>query len=331
MDGDSVAGQLRQWVVGLLVRTIRGMSSPEDRAEILAWLGACRAILAEETRTGDRLRRLYAATDARRAPRLAMNCVMEAVRSYRTANLPLPVKVALPVTLLGLPLLGGQGIGVAALGGAVGLPAALLLFIGTAGITSVLETFAAHPEARAELAGLLARIAADEALRRVSAKLRRAMCDAAQGPLRVPAPTGEEDLRRMLLDLDSYAFERHVMSFFAAPAFDLAWVTRKSNDMGVDGFAKRAAGGLLVVQCKRYSPGHPVGRPDIQQFKGVIEENGADEGYVVTTSRFTAEAADSAARSRRLTLIDMDGLLAWHSAAPDFSAPTPDPGGGGVA
>lgn len=35
---------------------------------------------------------------------------------------------------------------------------------------------------------------------------------------------------------------------------------------------------VILVQCKRYAPEHPVGHHAIRQFKGVIEENGADLG-----------------------------------------------------
>jgi restriction endonuclease Mrr len=55
-----------------------------------------------------------------------------------------------------------------------------------------------------------------------------------------------------------------------------------------------------------------VGRPIIQQFKGVIEENQAWRGYIVTTSYFTSEAKDSAEKNDKLRLIDMDALIDWH-------------------
>lgn len=71
------------------------------------------------------------------------------------------------------------------------------------------------------------------------------------------------------------------MSFFLA-ADKVAQATKKSNDMGGDGFA-RHPDGLIVVQCKRYGPANLVGRPAVQQFKGVIKENDALRGYLVTT------------------------------------------------
>ena len=57
---------------------------------------------------------------------------------------------------------------------------------------------------------------------------------------------------------------------------------------------------------------NPVGRPALQQFKGVIEEQTAYRGYFVTTSRFTNEAKESAEKSNRIVLIDGPALFRWH-------------------
>ena len=83
------------------------------------------------------------------------------------------------------------------------------------------------------------------------------------------------------------------------------------RDRGIDGWADYPQG-LLVVQCKRYAEDHPVGRPVAQQLRGVVEEAGAIRGYLVTTSRFTQEAQESASLSPMLVLVDLDALMAWH-------------------
>ena len=107
------------------------------------------------------------------------------------------------------------------------------------------------------------------------------------------------------------------MSFFSSSGLE-AWPTRKSNDLGVDGFAIHADG-LIVVQCKRHAPYNRVGRPTVQQFKGVIEEHGALRGYVITTSTFTEEAKESAGMSDKIVLVDMECLVQWHNTAPVFT------------
>ncbi|SPL69947.1 Mrr restriction system protein [Acinetobacter stercoris] len=88
-------------------------------------------------------------------------------------------------------------------------------------------------------------------------------------------------------------------------------MTKKSNDAGVDGFVKHEQG-LIVVQCKRNSENNLIGRPLVQQFKGVIEENNAFRGYIVTTSKFTKEALESAKMNDKLLLVDMEQLVEWH-------------------
>lgn len=94
------------------------------------------------------------------------------------------------------------------------------------------------------------------------------------------------------------------MSFFQQAGM-LAWVTKQTNDGGADGFV-RHANGLILVQCKRHGRTNFIGRPAIQQLKGVIEENEAWRGYIVTTSKFTQNAIDSAASSDQVILIDID-------------------------
>ena len=89
------------------------------------------------------------------------------------------------------------------------------------------------------------------------------------------------------------------------------WVTKPSNDFGVDGFAKHPEG-LIVVQCKRNALDNLVGRPVVQQFKGVVEENNAYRGYIVTSSSFTREAIESAKLNDKLVLVDRERLINWH-------------------
>ena len=87
------------------------------------------------------------------------------------------------------------------------------------------------------------------------------------------------------------------MSFFEQCG-DPTGLTARSNDFGVDGFVMHL-NGIIVVQCKRYAINNPVGRPAVQQFKGVIGEQQAYRGHFVTTSRFTDEAREIADKSSR--------------------------------
>jgi restriction system protein len=192
----------------------------------------------------------------------------------------------------------------------------LLVFLGAAGITSIIEAVVTSPEARTHIADIIDVIIEDERLRRTSAQMKAAMKEQPMDPTRFAMPVEEMALRQYLLSMDPFSFEQHSMSFFHRAGLE-AWVTRKSNDFGVDGFAVHADG-LVVVQCKRNSTENKVGRPTIQQFKGVVEEQNAHCGYVITTSTFTEDAIASAALTSKVVLVAMDDLVRWHSEPPIF-------------
>lgn len=308
---DSTLSSVQQWVAGLFAQGIQSCTAEQDRADLIAWMALAREIAGDEQRsTLDKASALYRMTDFTSVAAGVFHGVQEAVRSYADADLPLALKVAIPVTLAAATVIGGQGAGIAALGGAVGVPVLLLLFIGTAGITVVLESVLSRSEASSYLTVVLALIARDAALLKTRAWFRAALTAQIAEPQCQPMPAEESALRERLLALHPTAFERHIMSFFQAQGL-IAWVTQASNDGGVDGFAKHQHG-LIVVQCKRYAPDHPIDRPTIQQLRGVVDENNAWRGYLVTTSRFTSPAIECAAATDKLVLVDMDALVAWH-------------------
>jgi restriction system protein len=214
------------------------------------------------------------------------------------------------------PLVGGHAAGIAAFGGALGVPVLLLVFLGTAGITSIIEAVVTSPEAQTHIAEIIDVIIEDERLRRTSVQMKAAMKEQPMDPTRFAMPAEEMALRQYLLSMDPFNFERHSMSFFHRAGLE-AWATRKSNDFGVDGFAIHSDG-LIIVQCKRNSTANKVGRPTIQQFKGVAEEQGAHRGYVITTSTFTEDATESAALTSKIVLVAMDDLVRWHTEPPTF-------------
>jgi len=81
----------------------------------------------------------------------------------------------------------------------------------------------------------------------------------------------------------------------------------RTGDGGVDGVINEDVLGLdrLYVQAKRYTPGSSVGRPDVQAFTGSLVGLGATKGVFVTTSTFSSQAVEFAARiPQRVILID---------------------------
>lgn len=307
---------VRKWVIGLFAAAIKAATRTSDREAAVEWLAKSRSVVAGQQSPGEKFRQLNALMNSRAAFKAIGSGVADGVSAYRQSRLPLPLKIAIPATLAALPLLGGQAAGIAAFGSALGVPVLLLIFLGVSGITSVIEAVITDPEARTHVAAILDVIIEDERLRRASAQMKAAMRDQPADPVRYAMPSDEILLRDHLLKMDPFEFERHTMSFYERAGL-VAWNTKKSNDFGADGFAMHSDG-LLVVQCKRNAIANRVGRPTVQQFKGVIEEQGAFRGYIVTTSGFTQEAVESAALGGRVVLIDIDTLVEWHREPPIF-------------
>jgi restriction system protein len=313
---DNITEGIKKWLVGLVASAINHSTRPEDRVFAIRWLGQSRDIVASDARSVEKLKQLNALINSRTTIVAIANSVSEAVSNYRKSNLSWSMKIALPATIAAIPLVGVQGAGIAAFGGAVGLPVLFLVFLGAAGITSIIEAVITSPEARTHIAEIIDVIIEDERLRRTTAQMKAAMKAQPMDPTRFAMPVEEIALRQHLLTMDPFDFERHSMSFFLSAGIE-AWATRKSNDFGVDGFAVHPDG-LIIVQCKRNAPTNKVGRPTIQQFKGVAEEQNAHQGYIITTSAFTEDAIESAALTDKIVLVAMDDLVRWHAEPPQF-------------
>jgi len=79
----------------------------------------------------------------------------------------------------------------------------------------------------------------------------------------------------------------------------------QSGDGGIDGIIKEDRLGLdtIFIQAKRWQGS--VGRPEIQKFVGALQGQRAKKGVFITTSSYTAEAADYATRiDTKVVLID---------------------------
>ncbi len=125
------------------------------------------------------------------------------------------------------------------------------------------------------------------------------------------------DLQAMLLvkilDSDPAFFERLVMNLLLAMGYggnisNAGLVTGIPGDGGIDGVIKEDQLGLskIYIQAKRYTDKN-IGRPDIQQFVGAMEN--VHKGIFITTSSFTKAAKEySAKQQKSLILIDGDTL-----------------------
>ncbi|MER6449229.1 restriction endonuclease [Streptomyces venezuelae] len=128
------------------------------------------------------------------------------------------------------------------------------------------------------------------------------------GPADVPG-VGPEALDHAAVDADG--FEHTIAALCARDGCHQVEVVGGAGDLGADVIAVTADGLRVVVQCKHYGEGNRVGSQDLQRFGGtcfVIHE--ADVAVVVTTSSFTAPAAEYAAACG-IVCVDADDLAAW--------------------
>lgn len=282
----------------------------QTQTAVIAWLLSARTILSsQQLSIAEKLGKLNASQPSGSTLALLKTASGAVWDGYQ--RLPMALRLSLPATLAAVPFLGGSGVGIAAFGGAIGLPALLVFFIGASGIASIMAALLhTDDESAVFMQGILAMLATDAALFRLKQAARTAVAQDIAAPYKQPMPTAHDDILAKLLNLSPLDFERHVMAFFAEAGMT-AWATPAGSDGGIDGVAKDGPR-VLLIQCKRYALDHPVGRPSIQQFKGVIEENAADLGVFVTTSAFTTQAKESAAKTDRLLLIDGERLARWH-------------------
>jgi restriction system protein len=129
----------------------------------------------------------------------------------------------------------------------------------------------------------------------------------------VVAAAEAEDLESALLDrvktCSPAYFERLVVKLLVEMGYggsldeaEAALFTGKSGDGGIDGVIKQDPLGLekVYVQAKRYTEAN-VGRPTVQGFVGALD--GKRKGILFTTSSFSKEAREYAAKSEKTVIL----------------------------
>jgi HJR/Mrr/RecB family endonuclease len=303
--------QTRSRLAQAFVAGIRKISDQADRDDVLHWFVDARDVLDSGRSRKEIARDLYAMVDSMRMGKFIANMAVTAIRNYGASDLPLSIKVALPVGAVGAAIFGLQGAGLVAFGGAMGVPVVLLLFLGTAGVAAIVEALVKDKSSMKPVTRLVTTLLALELARRLRKDLAVALRNDAEVPRRAETSGRGEALLDELRAMDPFDFERHVMWLCEKKYGHPAGVTRKSRDNGFDGYIVHPDG-LIIVQCKRYNADNTVGRPEIQQFKGVIEEQEAARGCFVTTGRFAREAQESASQSKKVMLVDGHELVGWH-------------------
>jgi len=103
-------------------------------------------------------------------------------------------------------------------------------------------------------------------------------------------------------------FEEYVAILFEKAGYQVRR-TGGSGDHGVDLVVKRE-GTRSIVQCKRYE--EAIGPSTIREFVGAMTNAGMQDGFLVTTSGFTAGAEREARRAPyKIDLVDGKRLVHW--------------------
>lgn len=116
------------------------------------------------------------------------------------------------------------------------------------------------------------------------------------------------DTRTNLLEISPGDFEHLIANLFSQMGFKTG-TTRITRDQGVDVIAFHEdpiIGGKVIIQAKRYR--NTVEVESVRALYGVMQDEGAIKGILVTTSTF-GKASREFAKGKPIELIDGNGLL----------------------
>lgn len=109
----------------------------------------------------------------------------------------------------------------------------------------------------------------------------------------------QADILATILSKKPQAFERMVVELLQVMGYggeikDAGFVTKLSNDGGIDGIIKEDVLGFnhISIQAKRYAANNHVGRNEVQAFVGAVAGTPSKKGVFITTSDFTKGAID---------------------------------------
>lgn len=124
----------------------------------------------------------------------------------------------------------------------------------------------------------------------------------------------ETDLRKRLQENSPEFFEKAVIDLLWAMGYGGDYGEKqhvgRSGDGGIDGVIHQDALGLtnVYIQAKRYADTNRVGEPEIRNFIGSLDAQGANLGVFITTSTFLDRAKVTAAGYRHGRIVLIDGL-----------------------
>lgn len=121
-----------------------------------------------------------------------------------------------------------------------------------------------------------------------------------------------EDLLQKVMEQTPRFFETLVVDLLKKMGYggsfdDSTKVTPYVHDDGIDGIIYEDKLGLdkIYIQAKRYKADITVGKPQIQQFAGALDEQKATKGVFITTSDYSKEARNYVEKlSKKIVLIN---------------------------
>ena len=127
------------------------------------------------------------------------------------------------------------------------------------------------------------------------------------------------DLLQKTLDQTPQFFEHLVVDLMVKMGYggsfaNSAKVTQYIHDDGIDGIIYEDKLGLdkIYIQAKRYKTDNVIGKPQIQQFAGALDEQKATKGVFITTSSYSKEARLYVDKlSKKIVLIDGQELARY--------------------
>ena len=104
--------------------------------------------------------------------------------------------------------------------------------------------------------------------------------------------------------IDGFEFERVCADIFRRAGWGQVQQLPLTGDKGRDLMIRDDTGNTTVVECKHH-PNSPVGRPVVQKLHSAVISSKASRGIIVTTGRYTDEAAEHARSLSKETRIDL--------------------------
>ena len=172
----NVTNGIKTWLVGLFASTItHTLRAPKIGCLLYAGSAESREVVASEASSLEKLRQLNALINWRTTIKAMAKSISATASNYRKSNLPLSMKIALPATLAAIPFVGGHAAGIAAFGGALGVPVLATGLSGYGRHHLDVEAVVTSPEARTHIGEIIDIIIEDERLRQTSAQMKTAM------------------------------------------------------------------------------------------------------------------------------------------------------------